>query len=189
MLEPFLIIAAIAVIVVLFRGKILAFLALIAGTPEHAFVPDPESDKRVVVRGWTNDELHNILKAFAKMYELPESFVTQEHTGDSVLLSFPNDIPSHLLFFLVNYLVYPHSYDLESRDIVVVGKATLTEAFNPPDSSLVGQEARIYVPDQDSDFDLVYLTVASGQSYEISFTNLRWKRVQEARMPSQVREL
>jgi len=185
-------ITAIAVIMlVFFRDN--------ANRPEQAFVPDPENDKRVVVRGWTDDELRNILEDFAKMNELPESFVTQEQSGDSLLLSFPNDCHPELFVFLVNYLNYPVRYDLKGRDIAVAGRAALTRVFDLPDSSLVDQKATIYVPEQDCDYDCVYLRVESGQNYEMSFAVQSWKQfwdtrmslkqVQDSRMSRQVREL
>jgi hypothetical protein len=109
--------------------------------------------------------------------------------SENALLSFPNDIPSDLFFFLVNYLHYPERYKLEGRDIAVVGKATLTPAFQVPDPSLEGEKVRLYVPESDNHFDVVYIALSSGETYENSIAKSKWRKVESRRMPQWVHEL
>ena len=183
--------AAATLVVVMLWGKILALGAHEPAAKAVAFVPDPNSDKRIVVSGWTDGELKRILEDFAKLYALDRSFASRVTSGgaEAIVISFPNDIPSDVFFFLVNYLNYPEAYEPSGRHIAVAGKATLSASFDLPESSLVVKSARVYVPENDEDFDLVYVTLRSGESYEVSFTDHRWRTVQEARMPEAVREL
>jgi hypothetical protein len=58
-----------------------------------------------------------------------------------------------------------------------------------PESSLVAKSARVYVAENVEDFDLVYVTLRSGESYEVCFTDHKWKAVEEARMTEAVWEL
>lgn len=184
-------VAAATVVVFMFWGKIIGFIHRDPELNTTVFVPDPKSDKRIVASGWTDDELKKILEDFAKLYELDRSFATRVKSVDSdnVLVSFPNDIPSDVFFFLVNYLNYPERYELSGRQIAVAGKVTLTPTFDLPEPSLAGKAAKVYVPADDQDFDLVYVVLPSGERYEVSFTDHRWKRVEEARMSRAVREL
>ncbi|WP_129776503.1 hypothetical protein [Peristeroidobacter soli] len=193
MIKLFVLVAAAAtvVIILLFRGKISGLMSREPPPKGVAFVPDPNSDKRIVASGWTNDELTRILRDFAKLYTLDDSFASWVKTGDSkaVVISFPNDIPPDLFFFLVNYLNYPNAYELSNRHLAIAGKATLTAAFDVPQPFLVGRSAKVYVPEGDKEFDLVYVTLPSGESYKISFTDHQWRRVPESLMPEAVRDL
>jgi hypothetical protein len=49
--------------------------------------------------------------------------------------------------------------------------------------------AYVYVPEDDREFDLVYVKVDSGEVYEESFRNHRWKRVENDRMSGEARRL
>jgi hypothetical protein len=187
-----LVIAAVAAIAVaLFWEKVLRIVSRESAPQAQVFVSDPRSDKRIVVNGWTPDELTRILGDFAKLYELDRSFASRVKAADSsaTIISFPRDIPPDLFFFLVNYLNYPKGNELAGRHIAVAGKATVTATFDPPEPSLVGMSAKVYVPENDKTFDVVYINFRSGESYEISFTDQMWKRVQAARMPRAVQGL
>jgi hypothetical protein len=142
--------------------------------------------KEVIVRGWTSDELSNILSDFAEMYggRLGRDFgyaVSLDPKG-STRVTFPHDIPADQFSFFVNYLQYPKNYDLKARSISVVGKATIAQDFHPPSKNLVGQKAIFYIPSHDQDGDLVYVRVGD-ETFENSFAARRWKKVADSRIP------
>ena len=154
------------------------------------FVPDPNNGIRLSVRGWNRSELDKILLDFSKQYGLPPAATKVTTQSDKVLvITFPNDIEPKLLLFLVNYVQYPRDFDLKQRAIAAVAHAALTPAFGLPDSALAGKRAAIYVPANDTDYDLVYVRIEPGSAYRISFTNLIWKAVADPRMPAGVQDL
>jgi hypothetical protein len=154
--------------------------------PTAAFTPDLKNDKEVIVKGWTETELRQIIANFEKLYSgrLGAAFsVTLNKTDEGVRLLFPQDIPAEEFGFLVNYLHYPEGFDLKGRSISVVGRTTLSREFNCPEESMIGQRAAIYVPANDTEYDLVYVGVG-GRTYENSFAARNWKAVTGPRVPS-----
>jgi len=152
-----------------------------------AFVPKSTNKTLVVVRGWSRDELDKILSYFLSSYELPQSTLEVSSRSDNTLvLTFPNDIPPKFLYFLVNYIQYPKEFYLTHRSIGVIAHVILGPAFGIPDNALAGKSADVYVPSNDADYDLVYARVETGQAYQISFTDLIWRPVADPRVPSTI---
>ncbi|HWW03521.1 MAG TPA: hypothetical protein VNZ64_27710 [Candidatus Acidoferrum sp.] len=150
-----------------------------------AFKPDPANDKEVLVQGWTEAELKEILKKFQTKYadRLGSNFLaTMQTEPKHVRLRFPNDMPPEEFGFLVNYLQYPEDFDLASRDIVALGRVTLGRDFNLPDEKLAGQKAHFYIPSNDEDCDVVYVRVGD-RTFENSFASWHWKVVTDNRVP------
>jgi hypothetical protein len=156
-----------------------------------SFVPNPHNDNSVVVRGWAGAELERILGDFRQSYEIPQAsgWSMTAGPGGELVIAFPNDIEPRLLFFLVNYIQYPKGFDLTQRTIAVLSHVVLTPAFGIPDNTLIGKHAVIYVPSNDTEYDLVCAKVENGGAYEIPFTNLIWKRASDPRMPNAVKSL
>jgi hypothetical protein len=165
--------------------------------PPSAIVPhfdrDPENDKVVVVKGWSDDEVQQIIGDFIGTSEddgyPPYSIKPQMQGGNICRLTFPNDIHPWLFRDLVNYLVYPLDIDFENRAITVYGKITLSSAFRGVDASLWGEKVILYVPENDEDYDVIYLQTASGANFSYSFTGPEWKRVGDARLSEEVASL
>jgi len=140
----------------------------------------------VAVRGWSEEELQRILDDFSDSYELSDGWVELEPRADGIsTLTFPIEIAPQTLCFLVNYLNYPKGLDLAERSIGVVAHATLSQAFNPPDATLVGKTARIYVPSNDTDYDVVCVHCET-KVYVVSFANFVWRPIADTREPATV---
>jgi len=144
------------------------------------------NDKEVLVRGWKNEELRRILDDFKAMYpdRLAADFTMAAHPmPDGVIrITFPTDIPAPLFAWIVNYIRYPKNFDLRARSIVVLGKTTLSAAFEPAEKKMIGQRAMFYVPTEDREYDLVFVRVGAV-TYELSFARGAWKIMTSERMP------
>lgn len=160
-------------------------------TPLPAFTPDPNNDKLIVVSGWSEEELHGILDDFIEEDLQSPSYqidIAKRYEG-IYGLTFPADIHPSLFLSLVNYLNYPVSFGLDGHSIAVVGKTTLNSDFEGVSQSLIGKRAILYVPDNDEDYDVVYLRAETGTILETSFSRETWRQVTEARMGSEVKRL
>ena len=168
------------------------FSFLFGGCSKQPTAPIAMSDKELLVRGWSDSELRQILGDFQRLSgnRLPSTFSAEIHTGDGAALrvTFPADIPSVDFCFLVNYVQYPKGFDLNSRHILVAGRATITSEFLPSDQSLIGKHILIYVPSEDKRYDEVFAQ-ADGRSFEFPFTRTGFIRVQEPRLPLGVSDL
>jgi len=158
-----------------------------------SFTPNPENDKVVLVKGWNEVEIRKIIRDFMETYKNDgyPAYPIEPHKQSENLyrLTFPQDIHPLLFTFLVNYLAYPFDLDLKNRSIIVAGKTTLNSGFEGIDSSLVGKKAILYIPENDQDHDVVYMRTESGVNLMNSFTELRWRRVNDARLANEVKSL
>lgn len=156
------------------------------------FAPDPNNDKVIMVKGWNEAELNRILDDFIEedSSSAPE-YKIDVHKRDENLydLTFPQDIHPALLGFLVNYLSYPTNLGLGQRSIAVAGKITLDSNFQGIPESLIGRKAIIYVPENDQDYDVIYLQAETGAALANSFTEGIWRKVANARLSNEVKML
>lgn len=166
--------------------KIFRLLLALFATSAVIAAPSGPNDKEVLVRGWKNEELRRILDDFKAMYRdrLPADFaVTVRPLADGAMrLTFPADLPPPFFAWFVNYIRYPKDFDLDMRSIVVLGRTTLSAAFEPPEEKMIGQKAIFYVPADDREYDLVFVRVGAV-TYEFSFSRGEWKVMSSERMP------
>jgi hypothetical protein len=148
---------------------------------------DSIGDKELIARGWKDAELKQIIHDFEQAHRdrLSPDFSTEIHAegkGD-LRITFTTNIEPRLFCWLINYIQYPKGFDLESREILVAGNAIINSDFLPSEQSLIGKHITFYTPTDDDQYDVVFAQV-DGQSYEFPFSSERWRRVQEARLPS-----
>src|SRR5258708_17263959 len=156
------------------------------------FTPDPNNHKAIVVKGWNEDEVQKILDDFvAADSSSVDSYKIDVHKRDEDLysLTFPQDIHPTIFGFLVNCLAYPVNFGLAGRSIIVAGKTMLNSDFHGIPQSLVGNKAIIYVPENDQDYDVVYLQTETGATLANSFSDGVWRKVNDARLSSEVKTL
>ena len=167
-----------------FRGKGVSIESV------SGFTPNPMNDKIVLVRGWNGIEIQKIINDFIETYKSDgyPAYAIEPHKEEENLfrLTFPKDIHPTLFTFLINYLAYPFDLDLKNRSVIVGGKTTLSAEFDGVDSSFVGKKAVLYIPKDDQDHDVVYMQTESGISLANSFTEMKWRRVNDARLSSEV---
>src|SRR5436309_8297943 len=156
------------------------------------FTPDLDNDKVIVVKGWNEDELQRMLDDFIEddssgvaSYKIE----VEKRDEDLHRLTFPRDIHAAVFGFLVNYLAYPTNFALAGRSIMVAGKTMLRSDFQGIPESLVGNKAIIYLPENDQDYDVIYLQTETGDTFANSFSEGVWREVKDARLSSEVKML
>ena len=169
------------VLVLAFEAGILALMAVsyLVRSLDEAVAQDKErtasftaslnSQVSLFVRGWNRTELDQILTDYFGLHRLPKSSVWRIAAAPNrtLMITFPSDIEPKPLFRLVNYIRYPNNSDLSCRSIAVLGHLVLTPAFGVPDAALLGKRAVIYVPANDTRYNLIYAKVESGSVYKI----------------------
>lgn len=156
------------------------------------FAPDPHNDKTIMVSGWNEEELNKALDDFMPQdpASSPPRIAIHQRFENLYRLTFPEDIPPSGFAALVNYLTYPIDLGLAERTITVAGKATLNSAFAGIPESLTGRNAIFYVPENDEDYDVVYLRTEAGDVFANSFNQERgWRRVDNPRLSAEVKAL
>ena len=161
-------------------------------TDPSPFTPDPDNDKAILIQGWNEDELRQILDDFVE--EDLSAFAAfrieiEKRLENSFALTFPEDVHPAEFLSLINYLAYPINFDLAGRSIIVAGKTTLNSDFDSLPKSLEGKKALLYIPDNDEDYDVVCLQTESGVTLARSFNQGIWRKVKDARLSSAVKSL
>ncbi|MGE0666600.1 MAG: hypothetical protein AB7O49_08585 [Sphingomonadales bacterium] len=158
--------------------------ASLAKPPSIPVLSEPASAPRIIVCGWSRAELDRILSKFSSIYKLDpaSTFVVDTASNDNLLITYRHDPEPDMLMFLINYLHYPHDFELKGRQLAVLASFVITSAYEPPEPSLVGMKAIVYVPADDTEYDLVYVQTAFGKTFEVPFTNLKWKPVELPRL-------
>jgi hypothetical protein len=168
------------------------FSSFFGGGTKQSRAPFSIADKELLVRGWSDTELRQIIGDFQQMYpdRLPAGFSTAIHAGDAGALrvTVPADMAPELFCWLINYVQYPKNFDLKTRTILVAGRATISSDFLPASQELTGKRILFYIPADDRDFDVVFAQ-AEGQSYKYPFASERWQRIPEPRIPAGIGEL
>jgi hypothetical protein len=156
------------------------------------FTPDPSNDKTILIRGWSEEEISRILDDFVE--EDLAAFAAfrieiEKHLENCFVLTFPEDIHPAEFVSLINYLAYPINFPLNRRSIVVAGKTTLNSDFDGLPKTLAGEKALLYLPENDTDYDVVYLQTDSGMTLARSFNGGVWRRVKDPRQSTAARSL
>lgn len=156
------------------------------------FIPDLENDKVIMVSGWDEEELRKILDDFVEedasaAHECPIDI--NERYQNFHRLTFPEDIHPSEFACLVNYLNYPMNPGLAERSIIVAGKTTLNSDFQDIPPSLMGKKAMLYVPENDQDYDVVYMQTETGATFAKSMSEQAWRRISDPRLSSEVQML
>lgn len=191
-LEPFgllLVISLVALPIVLLAKPVKVDDPEAEPTP---FVPDLENNKVIMVSGWNEEELRKILDDFveedasaAHECRIDINKRYQNFHG----LTFPEDIHPSEFACLVNYLNYPINLGLDERSIIVAGTTTLNADFQGIPPSLEGEKAILYVPENDEDYDVVYMQSETGDTFAKSMSEPAWRHVNDPRLSSEVKML
>jgi hypothetical protein len=156
------------------------------------FTPDPQNDKAILIQGWNEDELQQILDDFVEAdLSAFAAFRIEidQRLENSFALTFPEDIHPAEFLSLINYLAYPINFDPAGRSIVVAGQATLNSDFDGLPKSLEGKKALLYIPENDKNYDVLLLQTESGVTLAKTFNEGAWRMVNDDRPSSAVRSL
>src|SRR6266404_5959065 len=161
-------------------------------TESSAFTPDPNNDKAILIEGWNEEELSKILDDFVdEDFSAFAAFHIELHRRreNSFALTFPADVHPVEFLSLINCLARPVNFDPAGRSIIVAGKTTLNSDFDGLPKSIAGEKALLYLPENDEDYDVVFLRTESGVTLTKSFNQGVWRKVKDPRLSSAIRSL
>jgi hypothetical protein len=129
----------------------------------------PNSQVSLFVRGWNQTELDRILTDYFRLHQLTGSSVWRIAAAPNrtLMITFARDIGPKPLFCLISYIRYPNNSGMSHRPVGVLGHLVLTAPFDVPDAALLGKRAVIYVSANESEYNVIYAKVESGNVYTI----------------------
>ncbi len=129
------------------------------------------NDTLVLVNGVSHDEIRKIITGFCNMYNketypaLPRLYKISEI---EFAITFPYDIDFVTLCYFVNYLTYP----LELKTTIKVEAWITTETGDAWISERsADQLVMLYVPEDDEEYDNVFMTTRDGYGFKLEFNS------------------
>ncbi|GIX19572.1 MAG: hypothetical protein KatS3mg120_1248 [Erythrobacter sp.] len=167
-------------------GVIVAILAARyrTGASRRAAAPAPARVRgRIIVSGLSAAQTKTILGDFARLYDLDAQTFAALPTRDAMEVRWTRAITSDIALFLVNYLTYPGDRQVSGAPPQAVGVIAVP-ADIAHDGVTPGTLAKIFVPEGDTEHDLVHALTAGGRAFRISFTRMKWEPVATPKAPA-----
>jgi hypothetical protein len=139
--------------------------------PSNVYLPEKEvqNDKLVMVNNITNSEIDKILTGFCNLYN-KESFTAvlrlYKLNERQFAITFPYDIEFQFFCFFVNYVCYPMGFN---KSFEVTGWTTTKSGQTGITEKSANKEVMLFIPNDDTEYDNVYLTTDDNIGYKLGF--------------------
>lgn len=126
-------------------------------------------DNLIIVKGGSYNDVKKALKQWIFEYhkDLKEDFqfkIFKNGRGNHII-QVDDSLDNSRFNYLVNYLQYP--IDIEYK--VSVSGFTLAKDPKIYNHELLGKRIQVYIPDEDSEYDVVYVVSEYNQVYKVDF--------------------
>jgi hypothetical protein len=129
------------------------------------------NDKIVIVKNIDLEQLRKAIIDFCNLYNqnnftaLPRLFTSSNNT---FVITFPYDIDFITYCFFVNYITYPIDIHYEAK---VKAWTTTNSKDDWMNREIAGKKTMLFVPENDTDGDNIYLTTEDNLGYKLCFDN------------------
>lgn len=127
------------------------------------------NDKIIIIKGTNYDNIKKASQQFCKMYNQQDTITIPNLTkisDSSFAITFPYDLPFDTFCFFVNYLYYPNDIFYKA-DIKAWATTKPTDIWITDKSA--NKKVMLYIPDDDKEYDNVYLTTQDNIGYKLGF--------------------
>ncbi len=149
--------------------------------PSNTHFPEKEvqNDKLIIINDIINSEVDKILTSFCNAYN-QESFAAllrlYKLSERQFAITFPYDIEFEIFCFLVNYAHYPIGFD---KSFEVTGWTTTKSGEIWITEKSENKKVMLFIPDDDTEYDNVYLTTDDNIGYKLGFATENEKQLLE----------
>jgi len=131
------------------------------------------NDKIVIIKGARVLDVKQAVQQFCNIYNSQEIFtvvnVSELANGD-IVVTFPYDIDFGRFCFFVNFMHYP-KVPFPKTDIRGWATAKANDMWIMPENA--GKKVMLYIPDDNTEYDSLYLAAENNLSYKIAFADSR----------------
>jgi len=127
------------------------------------------NDKLVVIEDVNENDIKKILQEFCNAYNKDEFQAIPRLTRfaeDKFAITFPYDIDFEIYCYFINYVNYPMGFD---RSFKTIGWATTKPSDNWTTEYSVNKHVMLYISDNDTEYDNVFLTTFDNIGYKLGF--------------------
>jgi len=129
------------------------------------------NDKIVIIKGARVLEVKQAVQQFCNLYNSQELStvvnITELANGD-IVVTFPYDIDFGRFCFFVNFMHYP-KVPFQKTDIRGWATTKANDMWIMPEN--VGKKVMLYIPDDNTEYDSLYLATENNISYKIAFAD------------------
>jgi hypothetical protein len=115
-----------------------------------------------------------MLADFAKRYDLDAATFAVSDAGDALQVKWKRPITTDIALYLVNYL---HDPEASGTPKAMVAGVIPVPGEIAPQGVTPGTLAKVFVPEDDTEHDLVHAMTPDGRAFRISFTRMTWEPV------------
>lgn len=139
--------------------------------PSNEYLPTQEkpNDKLVKVDNISKTEIDSVLTGYCNMYN-KESFQAQPRlyklSERQFAIAFPYDIEFEIYCYFLNYLNYPMGFD---KSFDSTAWETTGQANGWITDKSANKKVMLFIPEDDSEHDNVFLTTDNNIGYKIDF--------------------
>jgi hypothetical protein len=182
MMEGPVLIAAAGIMAIVIMTMIKLRYGFTSGRRTAAPAP-PLKSGRIIVTGLGMTQVQTILAEFAGLHDLDAQILATSPAGDATEVRWTRPITSDIALFLVNYLTYPGDQQRSGAQPRAVGVIAVPPDI-APECLAPGTLTKIFVPEGDTEFDLVHAFAADGRAFRISFTRMKWEPISSPKAPA-----
>ena len=127
------------------------------------------SDKLICITNINIENLRSIITLYAWEYEdedMIDNLRAIKISESEFAITFANDIDFEAYCYFINYLKYPE--EVESKPAILAWTTTNSTDKGVPEMA-VNKLVMLYIPEEDDEYDNVFLTTQDNISYKISF--------------------
>lgn len=128
-----------------------------------------ENDKLVIVEDVGENEINKIIQEFCNLYnkETYQAIPSLTKLSEKKFaVIFPYDINFEIYCYFINYVNYPMGFD---RHFKTIGWATTKPTDNWITEKSVNKNVMLFVSDNDTEYDNVFLTTFDNIGYKLGF--------------------
>ena len=127
------------------------------------------NDKLIIVNNAKHEDVRKAILAFSKMSNEGDLTVVSrlfKISETASAITFPYDVSFEQLCYLVNYLKYPTDINYDAE---VTGWAGTRQTDQWITEKLVGKAVMLYLSDEDTEYDNVFMTTSDNTGYKLGF--------------------
>ncbi|PTQ99874.1 hypothetical protein C8P68_102704 [Mucilaginibacter yixingensis] len=135
------------------------------------------NDKLIIIQGENIAKARLAAKKFSEAYKLKDDGIKLRLTdlGDKKqVVTFPFDISFDAFCFAINFLKYPTDI-LWAAQITAWGTTRIGDSWITPE--IAGEKAMFYLPENDTEYDMVLMTSSQNVLYKLGFSKSKAKQL------------
>lgn len=137
------------------------------------------NDKLIIIQSGSIANARLALSRFNEMYRLDDDGIQlhlRDLGEDKLAVTFPGNISFDIFCFAINFLQYPTDLKWSAQ---ITGWATIYTGDDWVIPEIAGEQAMFYLPQNDTEYDMVLMTTSQNAMYQISFARSKAKLMPE----------